>query len=269
MKYIKNHLMFILPLMAILLGIEFFLVFDRTTDSYEKKLKEGYSMLAVTNRAFLIDDFKNLSTHIDIVEEIDRKKVLESVSKEVTTSDEEILKSLPYFYNLRLDGYLGINELKKIESQLLENKEIKKVEIFETSFHSNYKLFKFIQLLLVVTIGFIALVSLFLIMKQIEIWNYAHRERIEVMKIFGASLMLRSGVLFRVGLIDAFIATFLVTMVFLYLKLEWASRSGIEIIIKNQERLFQINDIAILLTASLSIVFLSVYLVVFSIKGNE
>ena len=39
MKFIKNHLMFILPLMAILLGIEFYLVFDRTTDSYEKVLR--------------------------------------------------------------------------------------------------------------------------------------------------------------------------------------------------------------------------------------
>ena len=29
MKFIKNHLMFILPLMAILLGIEFYLVFER------------------------------------------------------------------------------------------------------------------------------------------------------------------------------------------------------------------------------------------------
>lgn len=40
MKFIKNHLMFILPLMAILLGIQFFLVFDRMTSGYEERLKE-------------------------------------------------------------------------------------------------------------------------------------------------------------------------------------------------------------------------------------
>ena len=50
MKYIKNHLMFILPLIAILLGIEFFLVFDRITKSYEEGLKDGYSMLIVTKK---------------------------------------------------------------------------------------------------------------------------------------------------------------------------------------------------------------------------
>ena len=57
-------------------------------------------------------------------------------------------------------------------------------------------------------------VSLFLIIKQMEIWKYAHKQRMQVMEIFGAPLMLRSGVLFKVAIMDAFIATILTTAFF-------------------------------------------------------
>jgi len=58
MKFIKNHLMFILPLMAILLGVEFYLVFDRTTNSYEQGLKDGYSMLLVADNPINLSALK-------------------------------------------------------------------------------------------------------------------------------------------------------------------------------------------------------------------
>ena len=50
MKSIKEHMMFILPLMAILLGIEFFLAFSRVTGSYEERLRENYSILVVSRK---------------------------------------------------------------------------------------------------------------------------------------------------------------------------------------------------------------------------
>ncbi|MDD3592154.1 MAG: cell division protein FtsX, partial [Sulfurovum sp.] len=100
MKYIKNHLMFILPLMAILLGIEFYLVFDRTTDTYERGLQEGYSMLVVTKDPMQIDAFRALNRHISKSESIERNSIVSRIAKGVTKEGEEkILKSLPYFYN--------------------------------------------------------------------------------------------------------------------------------------------------------------------------
>ena len=112
-------------------------------------------------------------------------------------------------------------------------------------------------------------VSLFLIIKQMEIWKYSHKERMQVMEIFGAPLMLRSGVLFKVAVIDAFIAALLTTIFFLYLKFQWAASSGIDIMMQNQEALFKMTDIFILLFSALLIVILAVYSVVFSTKGVE
>jgi len=270
MKFIKNHLMFILPLMAILLGIEFYLVFDRTTDSYEKGLKEGYTMLVVTKKPVTLKGLQALNAHIASSEAIKRESIVSEVAQGVSKeSKKEILSALPYFYNVGLDSYLGTRELERIKTALEKDPDIKRVETFGSSYSSAYRLFSFIKFLLKVFIGFMGVVSLFLIIKQMEIWKYAHRERMQVMEIFGAPLMLRSGVLFKVAIFDAFIATLLTSGIFFYVKLVWAPKSGIELMMQKQDELFRITDMAILLGAALLLVIVAVYMVVFSSKGEQ
>jgi len=81
MKFIKNHLMFILPLMAILLGIEFYLVFDRTTDSYEKSLTEGYSMLVVAHEPVSLETLQELNAHISSSKKIERESIVSEIAQ--------------------------------------------------------------------------------------------------------------------------------------------------------------------------------------------
>jgi len=270
MKFIKNHLMFILPLMAILLGIEFYLVFDRTTDSYEKGLKEGYSMLVVTKKPATLEALKTRNAHIEKLEKIKRETIVSEIAKDVNKgTQKDILAALPYFYNVSLDTYVNSKGLEKIKEDLEKDSNVKKVETFGNSYRSAYRLFSFIKFTLKFFIGFMGIVSLFLIIKQMEIWKYAHKERMQVMEIFGAPLMLRSGVLFKVAIMDAFIATILTSAFFLYLKFQWAAKSGIEIMMEEQEKLFVMSDIAILLGSALVIVIIAVYSVVFSSKGVQ
>jgi len=270
MKFIKNHLMFILPLMAILLGIEFYLVFDRTTDSYEKGLKEGYTMLVVTQKPVTLQKMKSLNEHVASSEVIEREQIVSEVAQGVSKqSKKEILAALPYFYNVGLDSYLGTEDLEKIRKDLEKDPDIKRVETFGSSYSSAYRLFSFIKFLLKVFIGFMGVVSLFLIIKQMEIWKYAHKERMQVMEIFGAPLMLRSGVLFKVAIFDAFIATLFVSGIFFYVKFVWAAQSGIDLMMQKQDELFKISDMGILLGAALLLVIIAVYTVVFSSKGVQ
>ena len=262
--------MFILPLMTILLGIEFYLVFDRTTDSYEKGLKEGYTMFVVSKKPMGLATFKKINAHIESAEAINREDVVTDIVKGINHSNQqEILKALPYFYNIGLDAYVDMQELKKIKADLEGNSGIKKVETFGSSYSSAYRLFAFIKFTLKLFIGFMGIVSLFLIIKQMEIWKYAHKRRMQVMEIFGAPLMLRSGVLFKVAVMDAIVATLITALLFLYIKFEWAAQSGIEIMMKNQEELFKLSDIGILLGSAFVIVIISVYSVVFSSSGVE
>jgi cell division transport system permease protein len=262
--------MFILPLMAILLGIEFYLVFERTTNSYEKGLKEGYSMLAVTKKPMELSKFQTQNEHISTAEKIKRESIVSEVARGVSqSSSKEILAALPYFYNLGLDSYLHTSGLEKIKKDLEADANIRKVETFGSSYHSSYRLFSFIKLILKVFIVFMAVVSLFLIIKQMEIWKYAHKERMQVMEIFGAPLMLRSGILFRVAFVDAIFSTILVSTIFFYTKFYWAAGSGIDIMVQNKEALFKFSDIGILLGSSVLIVIIAVYTVVFSSKGVQ
>jgi cell division transport system permease protein len=262
--------MFILPLMAILLGIEFYLVFERTTTSYEKGLKEGYSMLVVSEKPLPLESFKALNPHIETVKALKREGIVSEIAKmSDPKSQEEILKRLPYFYNVYLDAYLKVSDLASIQHDLESDRRIKRVETFGTSYGSSYRLFSFIQFTLKLFIIFMGVVSLFLIVKQMEIWKYAHKERMQVMEIFGAPLMLRSGVLFRVAIIDAIIATLFTSALFLYVKFHWAKNSGIDMMVNHQDELFKLDDMGMLLGASLFIVIVAVYWVVFSSRGVE
>lgn len=262
--------MFILPLMAILLGIESYLVFSRSTNTYQKNLIDDYSMLVVAKKPLELKIFKNLNNHIYSSKEIERESIVSDVAKGINKDDtKEILDELPYFYNLKLDSYLNSSQLDSIKQDLKSNANIKRVETFGSSYKSNYRLFMFIKFILNVFIIFMATISIFLIIKQMEIWKYAHKERMRVMEIFGAPLMLRSGILFKVAFFDAIASTILVSSIFFYLKFYWAVSSGIDMIRKNQDTLFRMTDIGILLVSSLIIVIISVYTVVFLNHGAD
>jgi cell division transport system permease protein len=227
-------------------------------------------MLVVTKKPVTLSKFKSLNEHIASSEPIKRENIVEEVAQGVSKqSKKEILEALPYFYNVGLDSYLGTRELEKIRKDLEKDPDIKRVETFGSSYSSAYRLFSFIKFLLKVFIGFMGVVSLFLIIKQMEIWKYAHKERMQVMEIFGAPLMLRSGVLFKVAIFDAFIATLFVSGIFFYVKFIWAAKSGIDLMMEKQDELFKLTDMGILLGAALLLVIIAVYTVVFSSKGVQ
>jgi len=270
MKFIKDHLTFIFPMMAILLGIEFFLVFDRTTSSYEAGLREGYSMFVVAEKELKLADFQKLSPNISKSLPITKDELANEISQGISkSSSEKILKALPYFYNIKFDSYLHTSVLDSIKTLLEADERITKVETFGNSYSASYTLFSFIKFTLKAFVIFMSLVSLFLVVKQMEVWNYAHRERMQVMEIFGAPLMLRSGVLFKVAIIDAVISTLLTTTIFILLKHKWAEETHLEILQQMQEMLFRPLDFLILLMIALLIVIVSVYIVVFTTKDAQ
>ncbi len=267
MKFIKEHLTFIFPMMAILLGVEFFLVFDRTTDNYEKNLREGYSMFIVASEPISLEEFVELDSHINQSQEVKKEKLAKQIAKGMSkSSTQKILDALPHFYNIKFDSYLHTSTLEHIKAYLEADDRIKKVETFGSSYGASYTLFSFIKFTFKAFVIFMSLVSFFLVIKQMEIWSYAHKERMQVMETFGAPIMLRSGVLFKVAFIDGIISTVLTSSSFIFLKYKWAEESHIDILMQMQELLFQPFDFFILLATALFIVFVSVYLVVFNTK---
>ena len=266
MKSIKDHIMFILPLVAILMGIEFFIVFDRVTNSYEQRLKENYSILVVARHKIDADVFHRIDKRIANIEVIKREDIAQKIAKGIgNISGNDLIKALPYFYALHLNSYLAEDDIKDIKRKLLRFSAIKRVETFGESHNTKYNLFLFIKTIFWVFATLMGIVSIFLLIKQMEVWQMAHMERMRIMEIFGAPMMLRSGVLFKMGLIDAFFATLISSIIFYTLK-NWAPESGIPLLEEKSDLLFNFSDIGVLSSVSFGIVIVAVFLVAFGTK---
>jgi len=261
MKFIKRHISLIFPLIAILLGLEFFIVFDRTTDTYEKSLSSNYSIMVVANEEMSIDDFKAWDNHILGVKELKKPKALKSMS-----NSKNVEEALPNFYEIKLDNLLGIKALEIVKKNLLKSKSIKRIETFHSAYKSQYELFTFIKFSFVTFIFFMAIIGFFLIVKQMEVWNFLHAQRMKVMEIFGASLFLRSKVLINMAIVDAIISAILTSAIFVSLQKMWISDSQMEILKEHVSEVFVFSDFFILLFSSILVVLIAVFLVVINVK---
>ena len=269
MKLVKSHISIIFPMVAILLGLEFFIVFDRTTKNYEESLRDSYAMLVVSKDEMSIDDFKAWDTHVFKVSEIEKSKIVNRVNSafdKSATGNQKLEEEIPNFYSIKLNSYLNQSELEEVKKNFLKSSKITRVETFDTLHQSNYGLFSFIKFAFSTFIVFMTIIGSFLIIKQMEVWNYMHSQRMKVMNIFGASLFLRSKVLINMALIDAIISAILASVIFYFIQKSWLRDSNITIIRDNIEKLFTFSDIFTLVAAAIIIVMTAVTLVVINVK---
>ena len=266
MRFIKTHISLIFPLVAILLGLEFFIVFDRTTDSFEKSLKNGYSMMVVSKDEMSIDDFKAWDGHIEQVIELKKNKILKRLKMDDASKKDKFEASLPNFYSLKFNSYLTVQELDAVKLNLEKSDNIISIESFQSAYQSKYELFLFIKLAFRTFIVFMTIIGFFLILKQMEVWNFLHAQRMKIMEIFGASLFLRSKVLINMAFIDAVISAFITSFIFYLIQNFWVKGSQMEILKENVSSIFSLTDVFILLLASIILVMTAVYLVVINVK---
>ncbi len=118
MRSIRSHISLIFPMIAILLGLEFFIAFDRTTKGYEESLKNSYSMLVVSKDEMGIDDFRAWDEHIYKVSEIEKSTIIKKVGISLKNSSKYINDELPNFYSIKLNRYLNSDELERVKENL-------------------------------------------------------------------------------------------------------------------------------------------------------
>jgi len=219
MKSFKNHLSFLIPLFILLFSLQFSKMIDRGVKEYESKLTNEYTIVVVSQRELSPKEITSKIDTISNIEEIDTQKYIKKLSSEnISKSDLVYLKSsLPHFYKLSLSKLPSSTKLTQIKSKLLSINGITEVETYKKAFE---KLHQFLLLTkgasFVFTI-FIFIISILLIIKQMEIWAYEHNNRMYIMGLFGAPYWLKSAPLYKLVIIDSIIATILVSIAFLYL----------------------------------------------------
>ena len=216
------------------------------------------------------NEFKKLNSNIESVTQISREKISKGIAKSLKNQNrDKVIATMPFFFTIHLSRYLNSKEVEKIKEKILKLDGIKSVETFGKNHSTKYNLFMFIKLLFWSFVGLISLVSIFLVIKQMEVWQMAHARRMHIMEIFGAPVLLRSGILLKMGVVDAVISVLLTSGIFLWLKYQFIPKSGIDILIAKEELLFKWWDVLVMFGVSLSIVLLSVVVVTFSNKGVE
>ncbi len=267
MKSVKNHLSLVIALLSILFSMQVYFIVERAIDAYKVTLSKNYSVIAVSKGELSPDQFIKINKIISSVKEISPDSVIKRLSSDMKSTNIELLKlTLPKFYKLSLAYYPSPEEVKRLRDDLLENNSITKVEDFSHNHDTVYKLLLLFKKVVSLFSGFVLIVTVLLIFKELRIWQYKHNERMSIMGLFGAALWLRSAVLFRLSIVDALIASVLSIGTFMYLSsypwiIEQFKSIGIDVVIFNP-----VDDSLVIVGVAMSISIILASLIVLGHK---
>ena len=217
---LREHLSLIVALFTILFTLQVYFIIDRTIDIYEQTLRDNYSMVLVSEEDLKTDLVKSQFKLVEKFDPVDPQKVIERLKDELNKEDLGVLReNLPKFYRVFLNIYPTPDELKILKIQLEKIDGVVRVETYSKTHDQIFKLLILFKEISNVFLLAIFLVSALLVIKEMRIWQFEHVERMNIMALFGAPLWMRSAVLFKVAVIDAFISSVLVVVSFIILDL--------------------------------------------------
>ncbi len=219
MRSIKNHLSLILALISILFAMQTYIVTKRSIDAYKQNLSSNYAIVVVSNRTLDINKLKQTDKIIKDIQQINVDKSIKKIDSTLDEKNIEFLKlTLPKFYKVILKKYPLPSEIEKLKKKLFENKSVTKIEDFKSSYEQTYKLLLLFYDVVSVFSFLIVVITVLLILKELRIWQFSHKERMNIMGLFGAPRWLSSAVLFRLAIVDAVLSSLLVYFSFLYIQ---------------------------------------------------
>lgn len=220
MRWIKQHLSLLIPLIALLVGIESIILTSRAVSSHEQLVGKNYAIILVSTAKLDINTIKAKIPESSSLVELDTTAVLNDINAKFNGYFvDELKKELPYFYSLKLNILPNQYQIEEIEQDLKSINGIVRVESFSKSLNQTYRLLVLLKCCVSVLSILISILSLLLMMKQIEIWRFEHSERMEIMTYFGAPSKMKNAPLYRLALIDSIISSvFVIACVALLVK---------------------------------------------------
>lgn len=262
MNSLKNHLALIIPLIALLFALESILLMHRILKDYESKLGNNYAIILAASKELTLEEIKNKIPESKSLNTIDSTIILENLEKNISPTNLTLLKnSLPFFYSLNLDSYPSSSRLEAINKTLKSLDNILRIETFTKSHSQIYQLLLIINGSILIFSSLIALISILLMFKQIEIWKFQHLERMEIMTLLGAPLWMRSQILFRLACLDTIIAVIIVGIGLWYVTQNPTFLIFMQELSLNPKIFSPMADCIILLFVGLTISLISVWIV--------
>ncbi len=220
MKYLKNHLMLIFSLVALLGSYQFYLTIVDLTSSYEKKLAKEYSIVAAAAHKIEERVFKDKSSLIASAEIINAEPFFAEFSDDLSPEVYEQLKtSLPIFYRLKLTRYPTKAELEDVCDSVRTAQDVVKVENFAMAQSSISTLLNGLKSATALYLAVIFIFNVLLFIKFMEVWSFEHISRMQIMAIFGAPAWMRSATLIKTAVMDSLAATIITVAMFYYISI--------------------------------------------------
>ena len=170
MNSLKNHLSLIIPLVALLFALESILLVHRTLNDYENKLGQNYAIVLASKNELTLESLRNKIGEVQALTPIDSQLILERLKNSISQANLILLKkSLPHFYSLTLNQYPSDARLIAIQNVLNNFEGVIRIETFSKSHSQIYQLLLIINGSIIIFSSLIALISLLLMFKQIEI----------------------------------------------------------------------------------------------------
>lgn len=218
MKFIKQHLSLIFPLLMLLFSYESAVLVKRAVIEHEKKLSQDYSIIIATKGSLGFSNLKSKVPEVKDMKEIDPQVVLKDLEHTLTSENLMFLRSqLPKFYSLTLSVFPNQGELRRINQSLLSVDGVQKAEVFAKTHSKVYRLLLLLKKSIMFFGSLLGLLSVILMVKQVEIWHLQHSKRMEIMSYMGAPFWMKNKILFKLAFIDSFISSFLVIFGILYI----------------------------------------------------
>lgn len=218
MKSIKTHFGVIVSLVALLFSVQFGFFVNNLVANYELSMKNEYSIILVSSKDLMGIDINKTASEVANLQPISTDEIVDKIKGKISNENIKLLsQTLPKFYNVKLKFFPNNDELNKISEKLRKIDGVNKVEVFNKTHESIYRVLILVKGIVYIFTFLITILGLMLIHKQIRIWLFEHKERIDVMTLFGASFVLKSAKLYRMAIIDSVIATIIVVMFYLLL----------------------------------------------------
>ncbi|PAF45652.1 hypothetical protein [Helicobacter sp. 11S02629-2] len=267
MKELRSHISLLIPLIALLFGIQIIMLVQRSLDTQESHLVQDYSIMIASKQPLTIESLQDKIVEAKSLDTIDPEPQLDRLKQSI--GDISIFKKdLPYFYSLNLEYFPNKARLDAITSILKKVPNVIRVESFAKSYTQVYGLLTFIKFSISIFAVVVFIVSVLLMLKQIAIWKYQHAAKMEVMDILGASVWIRNRHLFKLAFIDSFIASIITILIVYYLSDTDFIRTILESLGIGQGVFEGVLDFIRLVVIALIVSNICVILVIFSKSKN-
>jgi cell division transport system permease protein len=267
MKSLKSHFSLITALFSILITLQLFLSLDRVIGAYEQRLGDNYGIVVVSDNNLSLAFFQSIDSAISAVEPLSPTRMLQQLQQQTGDSQINLMTlNLPHFYRLRMAHFITPDAARALGERLLRDRAITRVETFAQQHDTVYRLLQLFKNVVSVLAAVVLLVTSLLIVKEMRLWQFQHRERMNIMALFGAPVWLRSAVLFRLAIVDAVIASVIATTVFLLVD-HYGWMAQLLSLVQLQPTLFQpLHDVPLLTGVAIS---LSILLASMIVMGHK